>query len=99
MLKHMIIWNLKADLSVDEKETAKQKIKNELEALIDISDDVLEIKVVINTLDTSTGDIMLDSSFKDKKALEFYASHPEHVEAAVFIKSVVASRHCIDYIV
>ncbi len=44
-----------------------------------------------------TFDVVLNSSFTDRAALEAYQSHPDHVAIKPFMKSVVAARQCMDY--
>ncbi len=59
---------------------------------------MLEIKVNTEPLESSNCDLMLDSLFEDKKALEGYSGHPEHVEVATSkVRPYTASRVCMDY--
>ena len=44
-----------------------------------------------------TFDVVLNSSFTDRAALQAYQSHPDHVAIKPFMKSVVAARQCMDY--
>ncbi len=97
MVKHVIIWTFKPEFSQEQKAEYANKIKKELEALKELVDGAVEIKVVTDILDSSSGDIMLDSSFADEQALNNYQTHPEHLKAAGFVKSVVSDRRCIDY--
>ena len=97
MVKHIIIWNFREDLSLEEKMSASARIKTELEALIDKIDGLVEIKVQTNPLASSNGELMLDSSFVDEDALKGYQVHPEHVKAAQFVRSVMGDRKCFDF--
>ena len=72
MVKHVIIWNFKDELTEDEKSTAAQKIKKDLEGLMGEIEGMTDIKVYINPLPSSNGDLMLDSTFKDENALKEY---------------------------
>ena len=99
VVKHIIIWDLKSELTADEKKAAAQRIKNELEALAGVIEGLEGIKVVTDILDTSNGDVMLDSEFTDEKALAYYADHPAHVKVKDFVKTVTAARKCIDHII
>ena len=69
MVKHIIIWNLKDELSDAEKQERKQLIKQGLESLIGKIDGLVEIKVITELLGSSTGDLMLDSTFESAEAL------------------------------
>lgn len=44
-----------------------------------------------------TYDVVLNSSFADRAALEAYQAHPGHMAIKPFMKSVVAARQCMDY--
>lgn len=64
MVKHIIIWNLKDELSAEEKKERCRLIKQGLESLAGKIDGLLEIKVITDILGSSTGDLMLDSTFE-----------------------------------
>lgn len=82
MVKHIIIWNLKDELSVEEKKERCRLIKQGLEGLAGKIDGLLEINVITDILGSSTGDLMLDSTFESAEALKGYSTHPEHVKVA-----------------
>lgn len=44
-----------------------------------------------------TFDVVLNSTFADRSALEAYQAHPDHEAIKPFMKSVVAARQCMDY--
>lgn len=67
MVKHIIIWNLKDELSAEEKKERCRLIKQGLESLAGKIDGLLEIKVITDILGSSTGDLMLDSTFQVPK--------------------------------
>lgn len=98
MIKHMILWKLKAELSPEQKQAAKQAAKQALEGLRGKIDGLLEIKVHINGLESSNADMMLDSSFTDEQALKGYQVHPAHQAAANdFVRPVTEQRLCLDF--
>ena len=98
MIKHMIIWTLKEELSMEEKETVKAGIKEGLEGLAGKIPGLLEIKVHINGLSSSNADLMLDSSFETKEALKNYATHPDHVAVAdEKVRPFTQTRSCLDF--
>ena len=99
MIKHIIIWDLKQELSSEEKIEAAAKIKHDLEMLVDKIDGIKELKVITELLSSSNGSIMLDSTFDDENALDEYAVHPEHLKVKEYISTVVCSRKCADYII
>ena len=97
MVKHVIIWNFKEELSADEKKVAAAKIKEGIEGLLGKIDGLTDIKVYTNPLASSSGDLILDSTFVDEDALKGYQVNPEHVAVATYVRSQVGSRACFDY--
>lgn len=100
MVKHVILWKLKEELSENEKIQVKKNIKKELEALKGKIDGLIDIKVNIDGLATSTADLMLDSSFENENALKGYSVNPLHVAVAnTYVRPFTATRNCLDFIV
>ncbi len=100
MVKHIILWQLKDEITGEEKETVKQGIKDGLEGLMGEIPGLLEIKVNANGLASSNADVMLDSSFEDEEALKAYAVHPSHVKVAdEKVRPFTKTRSCLDYTV
>ncbi len=98
MVKHVILWQLKDELSDAEKITVKTDAKKYLEALYGKIDGLKYIKVNINGFDTSNADMMLDSGFDSFEALKAYAVHPEHVFVAdTYVRPFTKARSCLDF--
>lgn len=98
MVKHVILWNLKSEYSIEEKQKIKENIKTSLESLKGKIPGLVEIKVHINGLETSSADLMLDSTLESDQALKEYAVHPDHVYAAdTFVRPFTAVRSCLDF--
>ena len=98
MVKHIILWKLREDLSDGEKAKIKQNAKAGLESLNGKIEGLLKIKVNIDPLETSNCDMMLDSEFASFEALKGYAKNPEHNKIAdTFVRPFTASRSCIDF--
>ncbi len=79
MVKHIILWQLKDELSDTEKAAVKAGIKEGLEGLVGKVPGLLEVHVNINGLPTSNADVMLDTTLESFEALKGYAVHPAHV--------------------
>ena len=79
MVKHIILWQLKDELSDAEKAAVKAGIKEGLEGLVGKVPGLLEVHVNINGLPTSNADVMLDTTLESFEALKGYAVHPAHV--------------------
>lgn len=99
MVKHIILWRLREDLTAEEKENVKRNIKAGLEGLAGRIPGLLSIVVNIDgRLESSNADIMLDSTFTDEAALRAYAVHPEHVAVADGkVRPYTCLRTCLDY--
>ena len=98
MVKHVILWQLKDELSDSEKAEVKAGIKTGLEALEGKIPGLIGIKVETDPLASSNADVMLDSSFESEEALGGYAVHPEHVAVADGrVRPYTKSRVCMDY--
>ncbi|MBQ9693149.1 MAG: Dabb family protein [Kiritimatiellae bacterium] len=80
MVKHVILWKLKAGLA--DVAAVKAGIKQGLEGLLGKIPGLVEIRVQAEGLASSNADVMLDSTFVDEVALKAYATHSAHVEVA-----------------
>ena len=100
MVKHIILWTLKSELSESEKENVKLGIKEGLEALVGKVPGLLEVKVHIDgRLASSNADVMLDCTLESAEALKAYAVHPAHVEVAnTKVRPYTAVRSCLDFV-
>ncbi|MGN0347028.1 MAG: Dabb family protein [Lachnospiraceae bacterium] len=98
MVKHIIIWTLKEELSFEEKTAIKAGIKEGLEGLQGQIPGLLDIKVFPDGLASSNADLILDSSFESEEALKGYAVHPAHVTVAnEKVRPFTRTRSCFDY--
>jgi hypothetical protein len=96
MVKHIILWKLKAGLH--DKEAVKVGIKEGLEGLLGIVPGLISIRVQTSHLESSNADLMLDSIFTDEAALKGYAVHPAHVAVADGkVRPFAETRLCLDY--
>ncbi|MBR0430351.1 MAG: Dabb family protein [Lachnospiraceae bacterium] len=98
MVKHVILWTLKDELSAEEKQQVKSGIKEGLEGLQGKIPGMTEIHVYTNGLETSNADVMLDSTFESFEALKGYAVHPDHVAVADgAVRPYTKIRSCLDF--
>lgn len=97
MVKHIILWKLKA-MDEKEKQRRMEQVKKGLEGLRHQIPGMVDIQVITEKLSTSNADMMLDSTFETAAALEGYAVHPEHVFVAdTYIRPYVETRICMDF--
>lgn len=98
MVKHIILWQLKSELTDAEKAEIKAGIKAGLEGLAGRIPGLVDIHVQTRGLPSSNADVMLDSTFTDEAALKGYAVHPAHVAVADGkVRPYIATRTCLDY--
>ncbi len=70
MVKHIILWQLKDDIT--DKESVKKGIKENLESLVGKVPGLLKVNVVINGLESSNADVMLDCELDSEESLKGY---------------------------
>ena len=100
MVKHIILWTLKDEYSVEQKNDIKKGIKEGLEGLAGRIPGLVDIKVNTEGLASSNADLMLDSTFEDEQSLKAYAVHPEHISVAdEKVRPYTAVRSCLDFVV
>jgi antibiotic biosynthesis monooxygenase (ABM) superfamily enzyme len=98
MVKHVILWKLKDEITGDAKEKVLREMKENLEALVGKVPGLLRLEIVTKPMASSNADVMLDSTFTDFNALKNYAVHPEHVKVADRdVRPFTAHRSCLDY--
>lgn len=98
MVKHIILWKLKEDLSEQEKKDVMADMKENLESLVGKVPGLTRVAVVTDKLASSNADVMLDSELESEDALKGYQSHPEHVKVAeTYVRPYTEVRLCIDY--
>ncbi len=98
MVRHIILWQLKDELSEEEKNKVKVEIKEGLEGLVGKVPGLLFVNVQIDKLESSNADLMLFSELESEEALKGYAVHPEHVKVADgVVRPNTKQRVCIDY--
>lgn len=99
MIKHIILWKLRSEMSASEKQEAAKAIKEGLESLQGQIPGLVDIHVQIDgRLESSNADIMLDSTLESEEALKGYAVHPAHVAVANgVVRPNTEIRTCLDF--
>ena len=99
MVKHIILWKLRSDLSEAQKKETALAIKQGLEGLKGQVPGLVDIHVqATGQLASSNADIMLDSTLESEEALKGYAVHPAHVAVANgIVRPNTELRTCLDY--
>lgn len=90
MIKHIVVWKMKDEVSAEQK----AEMKNRLEALKGVVEELIDIEVGI---DEGNGTMSLYSEFATHEDLNLYQVHPAHQEVVAFVKPLVAGRTVCDY--
>lgn len=96
MIKHIVAWRIADD---EDKAARAAAIKENLEALKDKIDVLIDIEVGININTTeAASDVVLVSTFASREDLETYIEHPEHKAAGQsYVRPYVKERRVADY--
>ncbi len=97
MVRHIVMWQFKDCLTPSQKQEIAQAFKQDLECLVGQIDGLLSMEVVYDVMASSSDELLLDSSFENEVALDFYQEHPLHKAAALHVKDKMKIRSCIDY--
>ncbi|VFB15190.1 Stress responsive alpha-beta barrel domain-containing protein [Bacteroides heparinolyticus] len=97
MVKHIVLFKLKDEVSADEKLAAMNNFKAAIEALPAKIPVIRKIEVGLNMNPGETWNIALYSEFDTLDDVKSYAVHPDHVAAGRLLATVKESRACVDY--
>lgn len=99
MIKHIVMFKLKQELSEQEREDIIQKSISITSCFEKEIATVISCKIVSNSslAPVSNYDLALLCEFEDIAGLDFYQQHPRHLEFGEFIVNVRDSRACIDF--
>lgn len=97
MVKHIVLFKLKDEVSADEKLAAMNNFKAAIEALPAKIPVIRKIEVGLNMNPGETWNIALYSEFDTLDDVRSYAVHPDHVAAGKLLATVKESRACVDY--
>lgn len=97
MVKHIVLFKLKENLSQDEKQNVMKSFKEAIEALPSTITFIRKIYVGININADEKWDICLESEFGSLEDVKNYAIHPAHQAAAAILKDAKQDRACTDY--
>ncbi len=97
MVKHIVMWKMK-DTSNSDKIKNMELMKEKLEALKDLTSELLEAEVGFNISESERAfDIVLYSEFESVETLDRYRVHPEHKKVVEFINLVTKEVRAVDY--
>jgi len=98
MVKHIVMWTLAEFAEGKSKEENVQEIKDQLEGLKDLIQEIQSLEVGINfNITEDAYDLVLVTEFSDKEALTRYQDHPEHIRVRDFLRTVRLKHTVVDY--
>jgi len=98
MVKHVILWKIKDELSEAEKTSVRNNAKAELEGLLGQIDGLLTVRVETRRLPSSNADLMLYTEFDSNESLLAYQKNRLHNAVAdTYILPFMCQRLCLDY--
>ncbi|WP_303010669.1 Dabb family protein [uncultured Bacteroides sp.] len=97
MVKHIVLFKLKDEVSEAEKLQVMTDFKKAIEALPAKIPVIRKVEVGLNMNPEETWNIALYSEFDTLEDVKYYATHPEHVAAGKILAAAKESRACVDY--
>ena len=98
MIKHIVMWRLKDFAAGAAKEDNARRLKESLEALDGVIDEIVALEVGINfNASPAAFDVVLYSEFENREGLEAYQKNPEHLKIVDFVGEIRSDRAVADY--
>lgn len=97
-IRHVVSWKL-ATADGQERAEHAARIKSGLESLPAVIPELRSLQVGVAVAPGDDFDVVLISDFDSLDDIRAYQEHPAHLEVAGFIRSVVASRAAVDFVV
>lgn len=98
MIKHIVMWRLKDSAAGADKEENARKLKEALQSLEGVIDELKAVEVGINFNPSPAAfDVVLYSEFEDREGLRAYQNHPEHLKIVDFVGEIRSDRAVVDY--
>ncbi len=98
MVKHIVFWRLKKELSADERQQAFARIKSGFEALPGRIPGLLKMEI---GLDYGQGpdasDLVLYSEFDSRASVSGYEAHALHMALVPLVREVRTEKRVVDF--
>ncbi len=99
MVRHIVMWNYKEELSKEDRKKVAENMKINLEGLLHKVPGLLSIQVVDAPISSSTHDLALIIQLVEEDAIMAYTNHPDHIYVAdTYVRPYVTDRVCLDYV-
>ena len=97
MIKHIVLFQLRQDISAETRSAVMHTFKKAIEALPHSIPCIRQIHEGFNTNPAEKWDVCLESTFDTLAEVNTYAVHPDHKAAAQHFVPYVAGRACTDF--
>ena len=98
MIRHIVMFRLREFGTPEEKTKAIKTVREELLSMKKKIDVIREFEVGVNfTVDNSSFDLMINSTFESRDALKAYQVHPDHKAFILFNKDYSVKKAIFDY--
>ncbi len=97
MIHHIVSWNFKEGMTLEEKQAAAVQIQEKLDLVTEAMEGCYSCEIKMPLLDTSSADMMLHGRYDSVETLAAYQVHPIHLEAVAIIKANCCNRTCCDF--
>ncbi len=97
MIKHIVLFQLKAFDSESAKNEKLEEIKKGLESLPAKIDVLKSLSVGLNVNPNEKYDLALETTFDSLVEVDIYAKHPDHVAVGKILREVLEERACVDF--
>ena len=91
MVRHIVSWNFKPELTQDERKTAQEVLVSRINALQELVPCALAVRAACPPLDSSNCDLVLYSEVAQASDLPLYQNHPEHQAILPLIQSTAVT--------
>jgi len=98
MVKHIVMWKFRDDVSPEQKEKLRSELPADFAALVDKVPSLKAVKFISYPLSSSTHDMALMTEHDDAEGLAAYSAHPEHQALAnAKVRPFTTERAALDY--
>ncbi len=97
MVKHIVMWNVKGD-TPGQKDAGIKRLKSAFESIRGKIPGLVHLEIGVDKSGVDYAcDVVLYSEFESQRALENYATHPEHLRVRDELEGLRIARHQVDY--
>lgn len=96
MVRHIVSWSFKPELTPEQRQAARDLVVPRMLALKQLVPYVKEVRVFCPPLDSSSCDLVLYSEVDKAADLPLYQNHPDHQAVVPLINASFCDRRCVD---